>query len=210
MGEEEKITLERIHEAAAAEFMEKGFQAASLRNIVKTAGVTTGAFYGYYGSKEELFRTLVGDVYEYFMNGYRESLSAFEALPIEEQPEHMGHAGHDCMIRMLEYSYAHRDACHLLLECSRGTRYEYMVDEMIELEVDSTRKYCEVLKKLGNEVPVIDKRLEHILVTGMMNAYFEIMIHDVPKEEALHYVKELNDFYTAGWERIMGQERKIP
>ena len=31
---------------------------------------------------------------------------------------------------------------------------------------------------------------------GMMNAYFEIMIHDVPKEEALHYVKELNDFYT--------------
>lgn len=31
MGEEEKTTLERIHEAAAAEFMEKGFQAASLR-----------------------------------------------------------------------------------------------------------------------------------------------------------------------------------
>ncbi|RHS66503.1 hypothetical protein DW954_07645 [Clostridium sp. AM45-5] len=85
-----------------------------------------------------------------------------------------------------------------------------MVDEMIELEVDSTRKYCEVLKKLGRKVPVIDKRLEHILVTGMMNAYFEIMIHDVPKEEALHYVKELNDFYTARWERIMGQERQIP
>ena len=57
---------------------------------------------------------------------------------------------------------------------------------------------------------MIDKRLEHILVTGMMNAYFEIMIHDVPKEEALHYVKELNDFCTAGWERIMGQERQIP
>nr|WP_182432026.1 hypothetical protein [Clostridium sp. AF20-17LB] len=57
---------------------------------------------------------------------------------------------------------------------------------------------------------MIDKRLEHILVTGMMNAYFEIMIHDVPKEEALHCVKELNDFYTAGWERIMGQERQIP
>ena len=57
---------------------------------------------------------------------------------------------------------------------------------------------------------MIDKRLEHILVTGMMNAYFEIMIHDVPKEEALHYVKELNDFYTARWERIMGQERQIP
>ena len=30
------------------EFLEKGFKSASLRNIVKTAGVTTGALYGYY------------------------------------------------------------------------------------------------------------------------------------------------------------------
>lgn len=59
MGELEKSTLELIHTAAKAEFMEKGFQAASLRNIIKTAGVTTGAFYGYYGRKEELFAALV-------------------------------------------------------------------------------------------------------------------------------------------------------
>ena len=59
MGESEKSTLELIHTAAKEEFMEKGFQAASLRNIVKTAGVTTGAFYGYYGRKEELFAALV-------------------------------------------------------------------------------------------------------------------------------------------------------
>lgn len=44
MSEPERNTLELIHGAAKAEFMEKGFQAASLRNIVKTAGVTTGAF----------------------------------------------------------------------------------------------------------------------------------------------------------------------
>ncbi|MFQ7355450.1 MAG: TetR/AcrR family transcriptional regulator [Coprococcus phoceensis] len=40
-------------------FWKKGFQAASFRNIVKNAGVTTGAFYGYYKSKEELFEALV-------------------------------------------------------------------------------------------------------------------------------------------------------
>ena len=44
MSETERSTLELIHTAAKTEFMEKGFQAASLRNIVKTAGVTTGAF----------------------------------------------------------------------------------------------------------------------------------------------------------------------
>ncbi len=54
---EEKLTatLEKIQEAALAEFLDKGFQGASLRQIVKNAGVTTGAFYGYFSSKEALF-----------------------------------------------------------------------------------------------------------------------------------------------------------
>ena len=60
MNEVEQTTLHLILSAAMREFLEKGFKSASLRNIVKTAGVTTGAFYGYYDSKEELFEALVG------------------------------------------------------------------------------------------------------------------------------------------------------
>lgn len=45
MSELEKNTLKTILAAAKAEFLEKGFKSASLRSIVKTAGVTTGAFY---------------------------------------------------------------------------------------------------------------------------------------------------------------------
>ena len=39
----------------------QGFKDASLRNIVKEAGLTTGAFYGYFNNKEELFNALVKD-----------------------------------------------------------------------------------------------------------------------------------------------------
>ena len=42
MEEKSNATLEKIHEAAMAEFLDKGFQGASLRQIVKNAGVTTG------------------------------------------------------------------------------------------------------------------------------------------------------------------------
>lgn len=38
MEQTSSSTLERIHLAAKAEFLEKGYQAASLRNIVKNAG----------------------------------------------------------------------------------------------------------------------------------------------------------------------------
>ena len=44
-------TLQNILDAGKKEFLEKGFRAASLRNIVREAGVTTGAFYGYFKSK---------------------------------------------------------------------------------------------------------------------------------------------------------------
>ena len=59
MEENSATTLEKIQEAALTEFLKKGFLGASLRQIVKNAGVTTGAFYGYFSSKEALFTAIV-------------------------------------------------------------------------------------------------------------------------------------------------------
>lgn len=59
MEERTNATWESIQQAAMNEFLEKGFQGASLRQIVKNAGVTTGAFYGYFSSKEAVFNALV-------------------------------------------------------------------------------------------------------------------------------------------------------
>src|SRR5699024_5297556 len=59
MDERTSSTLENIQQAALEEFSEKGFLGASLRQIVKNAGVTTGAFYGYFSSKEALFASIV-------------------------------------------------------------------------------------------------------------------------------------------------------
>ena len=30
-------------------------------------------------------------------------------------------------------------------------------------------------------------------------------LNEMPLEEAKHYLKEMRDFYTAGWMKIMGQ-----
>ena len=59
MEETTATTLEKIQDAAMEEFLDKGFLGASLRQIVKNAGVTTGAFYGYFSSKEALFASIV-------------------------------------------------------------------------------------------------------------------------------------------------------
>lgn len=199
-------TLDRIHIAAKEEFLEKGFKSASLRNIVKTAGVTTGAFYGYYTSKEELFKALVAEVYETILGKFTDILNVFEKLPPERQVNEMSVLSRECLYEILEYSLAHIDELHLILQSSEGTPYSFLIDSMIDLEIDSTHKYYRTLSKLGYNAPDVEKMTEHILVTGMMNAFFEIIIHELPLEEAKACLSQLFDFYNAGWLKIMGQQ----
>lgn len=90
MEERTTATLEKIQEAARAEFLDKGFQGASLRQIVKNAGVTTGAFYGYFSSKEALFNALVEPHATALMGKFMEAQISFAELPEEQQLEHTG------------------------------------------------------------------------------------------------------------------------
>lgn len=205
MENQSNTTLEKIHRAAKAEFLEKGFKTASLRNIVKTAGMTTGAFYGYYKSKEELFEALVGEHYRYIMDRFRAAQQEFAQLPPQEQPENLSNISGMSMFDMLRYAYDHLEEFKLLLCCAEGTRFEGMIDEMVEIETKGTHDYLAVLKKLGRPAPHIDARLEHILITGMFNAFFELIIHEMPLSDAETYLQEMRAFYTAGWMKIMGQ-----
>lgn len=52
--ENEKDTLKLLLYIAKEEFMGKGYQHASLRNIAKKSGLTTGAFYGHSKNKDSL------------------------------------------------------------------------------------------------------------------------------------------------------------
>lgn len=45
-----------------------------------------------------------------------------------------------------------------------------------------------------------------MIITGMFNTYFELIIHEMPIEDAKLYLKEMREFYTAGWMKIMGQD----
>ena len=205
MSETEQTTLNLILSAAMKEFLEKGFRAASLRSIVKAAGVTTGAFYGYFKSKEDLFEALVGTQYAYFLNCFCEAQKQFAQLPPQQQPENLGSISGACMYDMLLYAYEYLNEFKLILCCSEGTRFANLIDEMAEIETKGTHDYLEVLKALGRPSPPIDERLEHILITGMFNTFFELIIHEMPLEEAKHYLQEMRAFYTAGWMKIMGQ-----
>ena len=57
-------TLRKLLDAAAKEFGELGFHAASISGITRRAGTALGSFYTYFDSKEAIFSALVKDMSE--------------------------------------------------------------------------------------------------------------------------------------------------
>ena len=203
MEEKMGATLESIQRAAMQEFLDKGFQGASLRQIVKNAGVTTGAFYGYFSSKEALFNALVEPHAAALMGRFMEAQTSFAELPEEQQPEHMGVESGTYLDWMVDYICQHREPVKLLLCGAEGTSYENFVHRMVEVEVESTLQYLETLRRLGRRIPELNQSLCHIIASGMLNGLFEIVVHDMPREQAMQDVEQLQAFYTAGWLKLM-------
>jgi len=54
---------ERLLESAKRLFSQKGYYATSVEDIVASAGLSKGAFYFYFKSKEELFKSLVEEMH---------------------------------------------------------------------------------------------------------------------------------------------------
>ena len=136
MSNEESTTLKNILSAGKAEFLEKDFNSASLRNIVKTAGVTTGAFYGYFSGKEALFAALVEEHAKAIMNIFMSAQESFEELSNEEKINHMGVESRTSLNEIVDYIYEHFDEFKLIICKSEGTSYENFIHNMVEIEVE--------------------------------------------------------------------------
>ena len=194
-------TLSNIRSAAVNEFLEKGFQKASLRTIVKKAGVTTGAFYGYYSGKEELFGDLTADVYHELISKYQKTLAAFEILPVSKQESNMYEFVYEGMLELNDYIYDNLTAFKLIMCCSEGTSYDGLIDEMAAFETKATHNF---VSALSNNQLKLYPQLEQMLIVGMFSAYFEMFVHDLPREDAPEYTRQLLEFYMAGWQKIIG------
>ena len=200
-------TERRILEIAKSEFLERGFQGTTMRRIAALAGVTTGALYGYFASKEDIFDSLVKEAYETVMLAYKEAHEEFAALPYDTQISGMGDITARCVEWCLEYIYDHLDEFRLILMCSEGTRYSNMVDEMMKVEEESTEEFIALMRKNGREIPEIDPLLEHMVTSGYFTSFFEIVRHSVSREDARIYIHNLQAFYKAGWESLFGMRQ---
>ena len=204
MREKDDGAREKILEGARAEFLEKGFAEASMRAIAERAGFTTGMLYSRFADKAEIFRELVEEPAEQLYAYFSQVQEDFARLPAGEQRQRMHTYVDEKVEHMVNFIYDHFDAFKLIVCKSGGTSYQYYVDRMIDVETQSTFRFIVVLRALGAEVREIRRDFAHMLSSAMFNGMFEVVSHDLSREDAFDYIRQLQRFFNAGWDCLLG------
>ncbi|HFH8923222.1 TPA: TetR/AcrR family transcriptional regulator [Streptococcus agalactiae] len=196
-------TQKKILAVGKKEFLKKGFKDASLRIIVEEAGFTKGAFYGYYPNKAALFEAIVSDVADGLIEQFKAAQDAhFDLIP-ENKTLESRELSTKYLLHFVNYIYDYFEEFKLVICCSEGTKYEDYIHELVELEVSCTEKYYAILKEKGKMAGNVSHDLHHMITSAYFTAVFETIVHDMTREQAIKYVKELAVFFNSGWDGLL-------
>lgn len=203
MPKDKTGTHQKILPAAMAEFLEKGFERATMRDIAAAAGITAAGLYRHFADKEAMFAALVEPVMERCSAWYEAHKEEDYDFLERGDLESMWNRGVELEM-MLDLVYQNFDVFKLLLCRSEGTKYAAFQHDLVMLEQRETLAYLEAARKKG--VPVREIRPEelHLLLTAYVGAMFEVVVHDFSREDAIHYLKTLEEFFTPGWRAVLG------
>ncbi|WNG33179.1 helix-turn-helix transcriptional regulator [Archangium violaceum] len=133
--------------AARAEFVKKGIRGARIEDITAACGLSKGAFYLHYSSKEALFGEVVGEFTEAMNQVIVHRLKAtdqflaehgvLEARDVAERSaryELLVKLNAESDLNLLELMWAYRDVMNVLIRGSQGTDFESLVWGMVDRE----------------------------------------------------------------------------
>lgn len=190
-----------ILEQAKQEFLKNGYENASLRTIAQNASVSTSTIYTRFKDKEGLFKALlqpVADELLHYMSSYFTDFQNLDAIQQEENCAEYSQRGYN---GFLEIIYSHFDEFKLFVNSSTNGMYRNYLEQIVNLDVQCT---VEFLKASQNEAYLegrVTEEFIHILSSGFYSGIFEIVVHDMKREESERYFAELQAFYNMGWSR---------
>lgn len=193
-------TVNNILNCAKNEFLEKGFKDASLRNIAKKAGVTTGAIYGYFKDKDDIFVSLVKNVLTGFYS-LIEEVERADSVKYNENIElkNLLFNSKESHIKYIDYIYDNFDICKLIIVCSNGSSLENYMDNLLEKILRENKASIRLIK----ETSEVDEFTIHVIVEFYIRTITEFVKHDIPYQIAIKQFDNISTFFFAGWNRLM-------
>ena len=184
-----KQTEARLLKAAKQEFLQKGYARANLRAICSAAGVTTGAFYFSFASKEALLSAILDPLIAEYQR-----LTRALALREEEAPD----TADENEVAIIQFYAAHREEAIILLEKADGSRYANFRSTLEAQMREAFRSYY--ARYLGKDP---DPELIRILAAMRLQGYLEILKGDYSMETRMELAREIGIHADAGTRKLI-------
>ena len=192
---------DRLLDCAKTEFLEKGFKDASLRVIAENANTSTGSIYTRFGGKEGLFDAIVRTTADSFVNKFCNELEIFDSMPAISWEKMLAYTAKRQSI-LTDMIYDDFSAFKLLVCHAEGTIFSDFIHTIVVADVNYTLKYIDMI---GNDA-IVSKRLTpallHMLCSSYWSGVFEMVVHDMSKENASVYIHQLTRFFQCGWRDV--------
>ena len=184
---DDRETKEKLLASAEHEFMEKGYQGASLRNICKNAGVTTGALYFFFKDKDDIFASLVAPV----LGSIRTMMEAHMQQELQEVKGELQEGQDDfsddvyASRRIIHELYQNYDRVQLLLTKSQGSSLAGCIDEFVAFTEKNYRMLADAQAKADAQ--------------RQIDAFVHLLTHEPDEEKAVAHLGDILKYLLAGW-----------
>ena len=206
MPRDKTLSHIKVQKAIKEEFLEKGYEAASIRSIGARAGMTSAGLYRHYADKDAMFDEVVSPVIE--------KLEAWTKNHKEKKYALVdGGAGRDELFGesfvdlIREVILPNRDEFKLLITRAGGSKYENFIHDFAEDNQKDMIDAFEYLRKSGYPVKKIDEEEIHMLLSAYLTACFEPIIHEYDDTKIDKYLNTIQEFFMPGWLAVMGLDK---
>ena len=198
-----KETVEKLLQSAKKEFIEKGYMKASLRNICKDVGVTTGALYFFFKDKDDLFRGVVGEP-------LRQLRGILQSHMLEETEELKSYTpgmqvdlenDKAVAIKVIKLLFQYKEDFELVITKSQGSSLENVMDEIADqLNIHYSTVFCAMRgytskKQMTKE----DKFIVHWMAHDQVDIFIHLLTHCKNEKVALRQLDALFGYIIGGW-----------
>ena len=173
----------KLLESAKKEFLERGFELASLKDICDRAQVTTGALYNRYKGKEELFAKVVEETVLSIEEARSKRSSIDLKAASDEELKMMWKMNKESLYWWFELFEKHKDGVILLTRCSAGTRYANFKHDFVEVVTETSYEIYEEMKRRKLTSKNISKKIMHTVHSAYFEMVYEPYVHGFSWEE---------------------------
>lgn len=185
----------RLLDAARQEFAEHGLVGALLSNVTARAGVSKGAFYLHFRSKEDAFE----EVAEAFFSRFfvildrveeiaRSDLEPLRAMELISQGD----------VEIMDYLWNERAFARVLFEGAYSPRQCHLIERFAERVQCRVERLLAIDQDRGRMLPDIDIRVLALFVAGGFDRYARVLLASTERPNIVSDLRQLQSFICRG------------